>query len=130
MRRRLGTVRLGLLPGKSAREDLAAGATRLQEHGCTVCYQSFNLQTHSAGAHLINILNGEKQTFLNYQMKGINYWTGLNDMQTEGQFYWDGPVPLKVCIMPYDKKAKTFPVLARRLLHQLGSWPAGARSQP
>jgi len=48
------------------------------------------------GAHLANIFNGDKQTFLNYETRGLDYWMGLNDINMEGQYMWDGPVPLKL----------------------------------
>lgn len=48
------------------------------------------------GAHLVNILNEGKQTYLNFNARGVNYWTGLNDQMTEGQFMWDGPMALSL----------------------------------
>lgn len=57
------------------------------------------ISNYHTGGHLVNILNGEKQSFLNYDVKGINYWTGLNDITQEGQFMWDGPVPVMVLFL-------------------------------
>jgi hypothetical protein len=48
----------------------------------------------SQGGHLANVLNGDKQGFLNYNIHGLDIWTGLNDRAQEGSFMWDGPVPL------------------------------------
>jgi hypothetical protein len=74
------------------------------QHG-SACYQGVvepaswtDAQAYclSQRGHLVNVLSGAKQTFLNYELHGADIWTGLNDRVQERTFMWDGPVPIKL----------------------------------
>jgi hypothetical protein len=69
------------------------------DHNCyyaglrPMSWRDAQMECGEKGGQLVSLLNAEKTTFINKEMNGLDYWTGLNDIDIEGRYMWDSAGP-------------------------------------